>query len=94
MYDQASNSSLYSKSCWEWNTTCAGYKVHPFSKSALERRSCCCQTGSFVCIGRACAFPRIQTGPATFTASGFPYSLLLFVWLRSDTLMSAAQPVA
>src|SRR5947209_8423963 len=47
-----------------------------------------------VCIGRACAFPRIQTGRATFTASGFPYSLLLFFWPRSDTLMSAAQPVA
>src|SRR2546421_6254354 len=26
---------------------CAGYMGHPFSKSALERRSCCCQTGSF-----------------------------------------------
>jgi putative transposase len=26
---------------------CAGYMGHPFSKSALERRSCCGQTGSF-----------------------------------------------
>ena len=25
-----------------------------------------------VCIGRAHAFPRIHTGHATFTASGFP----------------------
>jgi hypothetical protein len=36
-------------------------------------------------IGRACAFPPFQTGRATFTASGFPYSFLLFVGLCSAT---------
>ena len=40
------------------------------------------------------AFPSFQILHATFTAHGFPYSLLLFFWLSSDTLMSTAQPVA
>src|SRR6266704_19862 len=38
-----------------------------------------------VAIGRACAFPLLQTGQAIFTASGFPYSrLLVYFRPRSD----------
>jgi len=34
-----------------------------------------------VAIGRARAFPLLQTGRATFTASGFPYlRLLCLLW--------------